>query len=227
METIQFLFKKIFQLVLILFIIAFVVWFVGLFYPDLKPSQFFNMKIFSGDWLPNPTDYGGLLAKRNANGMNGTVYKPGPAYDGYANGSTDGADVVWYTYTATGTQISKNGRPVYAVSPQKNAHGFSQRSLYIRNLSLYDGAAIYYGQTIIGEGQNTMFSNGMFKVFVVDTTGHVITIMDAISMGTWSTPGWTRFKMTVPVQLPGGIPCGLIFMSANQSVRVGMNVQCK
>ncbi len=109
-----------------------------------------------------------------------------------------------------------------------NTNGFADRSLYIRNISLYEGGTIAHGLTFIGEARDTMFKNGVFTILVVDAQGKVITNFNGVNTGAWSTAGWSRFKATVPSRLPPGIPCALIFLSANQSsVKVGMRVQCQ
>lgn len=233
MDTIRFLLSKIVKLTLGLLFLSLVLWLVGTFYPDLHPSKVFSWKLFSADWLPAPKNYGSLLGERSTDGTNGKVYVPGPAYNGYTSGPS-GADVSWVYYTATGTQIIRGGSAA-TISSQtftsagqatQNTNGFSDRSSYIRNISVYEGGTITYGMTIYGEARDTMFKNGLFTIVIVDQAGKVITTAQAINTGTWATPGWARFQTTIPSRLPSKVRCGMLFLSANQPIKVGMTVQC-
>lgn len=219
MDTIRYLLGAVIKLALGLLLLALVLWLVGVLYPEFKVSKIFSGDVFKRDWLPAPKNYGGLLGNKNNSGENGTVYIPGPAYNGYQNTTTNGgANVDWVYYTATGTQV---------VRARGNTETTNvERSIYLRNLSIYQGATISYGLTIVGEARDTMFKNGLFPIVVLDTQGRVIAAMDAINTGAWSTPGWVRFQATVPVRLPQNTQCSLVFNSANQPVRVGMQVKC-
>lgn len=219
MDTIRYLLGAVIKLALGLLLVALVIWLVGILYPDFKVSKVFSGNAFKKDWLPAPKNYGGLLGNKNNSGENGTVYEPGPAYNGYPNTSAEGsANVDWVYYTATGTQVVRASGNTETTNVE--------RSSYIRNLSVYQGATIAYGNTIVGEARDTMFKNGLFPIVVLDAQGRVIAAMDAINTGAWSTPGWVRFQTTVPVQLPRNTQCSLVFNSANQPVRVGMQVRC-
>lgn len=229
MDTIRFILGAVIKLILILLSIALLLWLVGIFYPDLKPSKIINWKVFTADWLPSPKNYRPLFNAKTTDGTNGNVYVPGPAYNGYANGEANGqsgSNVDWVYYTATGTQVVRAGGAQAGTSPTPS--GFADRSLYIRNMSLYEGGNIAYGLTFVGEARDTMFKNGIFTILVVDAQGKVITSMNAVNTQTWSIAGWSRFQATVPARLPSGAPCALIFLSANQSwTKVGMRVQCQ
>ena len=219
MDTIRYLLGAVIKLALGLLLLALVLWLVGTLYPEFKVSKIFSMEVFKRDWLPAPKNYGGLLGNKNTNGEYGTVYKPGEPFNGYQNTSTNGgSNVDWIYYTATGTQVIKTG----GTTETSNA----ERSTYLRNLSVYQGGTISYGLTIVGEARDTMFKNGLFPIVVLDAQGRVITAMDAINTGAWSTPGWVRFQATVPVRLPQNTVCSLVFNSANQPVRIGMQVRC-
>lgn len=205
MDTIRYLLSFIVKLAVGLLFAAFVFWLVGLLYPSFKFSNIASFKLFT---LPAPKNYGGLLGTQSS--TNGKVYQPGPAYSGYsANTYTNG------TYDGSGNQVFTGNTTQYA-----------EKSLYIRNLSVYDGANISYGMMIFGEARDTMFRNGAFTITVIDRGGRIISSTQATNTGTWSTPGWARFQATIPTQLPAGLECALVFYSANESIKVGLAVRC-
>lgn len=225
MDTIRFLLGKIVALAVVLLLISFVLWLVGVMYPDFKPMNILKGELFTRDWLPAPKNYGGLLGKRTNSDENGKVYVPGPAYDGYANANgyyQSTGDVEWVIYTSTGTQIIGSRNPSSGTTT-----AYAQKSLYVRNLSIYNGGSISYGMTFVGEARETMFKNGIFPILVLDEKGRILATTEAINTGTWSIPGWARFQATIRNQLPKNTPCTLLFLSGNQqSVRIGMNVRC-
>ena len=187
-------------------------WLVGIFYPDFKPSNVFNARIFSGDWLPAPKNYSTLLTPKNSDGTYGTVYEPAPEYNGYntANGGYYGS-----TANTSNTQVW-NG----------NTSAFAEKSLYLRNLSIYEGGNIAYNTTIVGEARDIMFKNGAFPIFVLDSRGKIVSSTQAVNTGTWAATGWVRFQARIPSRLPAGTNCMLLFISDNQPVKVGMSVKC-
>lgn len=225
MDTIRFLLGYIVRLVVILLLIAFVLWLVGLLYPQFKPSSLFRWNAFSGDWLPAPRDFS-LLGSKTSDGQNGKVYVPGPAYNGYGNASyepQEGVDFI--VYTASGTHVIKakgSGGQVL-----DGSYGYDNRSAYIRNLSVFQGGGITYGQRIVGEARESMFQNGRFAIYIVDTNKRLIGTAQAITTGTWSVPGWARFQATIPFRLPGDTYCSLVFQSATQPIQISYPVQCK
>ena len=206
MDTIRYLLSFIVKLVVALLVGAAILWLVGLLYPTFKPSNFFSLKVFTFDWLPAPKNYGGLLGTRSA--TNGKVYVAGPAYNGYTNQTGE-------VYSASENQVFTGNTTHYA-----------QKSLYIRNLSVYDGANISYGMMILGEARDTMFKNGSFTITVIDRSGNILSSTQAINTGVWATPGWARFQATIPTRLPQGAECALVFYSANEPIKVGVAVRC-
>lgn len=233
MDTIRYLLGFIIKLALGLLLFAFVIWLIGFLYPQFKLSNLFSGNVLTSDWLPAPRNYGSLLGGRTTNGMNGNVYVPGTPYDGYKNAryeSQEGVDFV--VYTESGTKIIKARGSVGGTNDTNNqavannASTYSDRSLYIRNLSVYEGGNISYGLTFAGEARGTMFKNGIFPIQVIDNRGNVLATTQAINTGTWAIPGWARFQATIPNKLPSGSQCALVFFSANQPVKVGMAVKC-
>jgi hypothetical protein len=230
METIEYLLSFVIKLAFGLLLAAAVLWLVGLLYPSFKVSTILSGDVFSRDWLPAPKNYGGLLGSQTNNGgMNGKVYTPGPAYNGYANangGYTSGSNVDWVIYTATGTQVIKGGQDVRSGVFTGNTTAYAEKSLYVRNLSVYEGGMVSYGTTFVGEARDIMFRNGIFTILVIDKGGKVLSTAQAINTGTWAAPGWARFQATISTRLPPNTDCALVFHSANQSVKVGMFVRC-
>lgn len=224
MDTIRILLGFIVKIVFALLVGAFILWLVGLLYPNFKPSNLFKKNIFTFDWLPAPKNYGGLLGTRSDE--NGKVYVPGPAYNGYgaAGAYANGANVDWTIYTGTSSYVVRSNPQNTNTAGHTTA--YSDRSLYLRNLSVYDGANVSYGMTIYGEARDTMFRNGIFGTTVIDRDGRVIASTQAINTGSWAAPGWTRFKLTIPTRLPNGLDCALVFYSANEPVKVGIPVRC-
>ncbi|MEZ0209275.1 MAG: hypothetical protein ACAH17_03820 [Candidatus Paceibacterota bacterium] len=225
MDTIRYLLGFIVKLVVGIVIVVFVLWLVGLLYPNFKASNLFKGGVFSFDWLPAPKNYGGLLGTRSD--TNGKVYQSGPAYNGYAQAGNQygsGADVEWTIYTGTSSYVVKSnpGNQVFT----GNTTQYAEKSLYIRNLSVYEGGNISYGMVIFGEARQTMFKNGVFTLTVIDRSGKIIAVTQAINTGTWATPGWTRFQATIPTRLPQGAECALVFYSANEPIKVGLAVRC-
>jgi hypothetical protein len=225
MDTIRYLLGFIVKLTVGILIAAFVIWLVGLLYPNFKASNIFSAKVFTFDWLPAPKNYGGLLGTRSD--TNGKVYQPAPAYNGYAqNGNqyTSGADVEWTIYTGTSSYVVKSNSNAQVFTG--NTTQYADKSLYIRNLSVYEGENVSYGMTIFGEARQSMFRNGIFTITIIDRSGKIIAATQAINTGAWSTPGWYRFQATVPTRLPQGTECALVFYSASESVKVGLAVRC-
>lgn len=226
METIEYLLSIVLKIVFGLLLLVGVLWLVGLLYPNFKVSNVFSGKTFSMDWLPAPKNYPSLLGTKSADGQNGKVYVPGPAYNGYGNTySGRGSDVDWVYYTASGTQVVRGSQNVNDQVFTGNTSAYAEKSLYIRNLSIYEGGNVSYGTTFVGEARDTMFRNGTFTVAVLDGTGRIITSTQARATGAWSAPGWGRFQATISTTLPTG-DCALVFFSATQSVKVGMLVRC-
>ncbi len=211
MDTIRFLLGKIIQLTLILFIMTGILWLVGTFYPEFSPSNIFNGKAFSTDWLPAPKNYKGLLGTPKSGGTYGTEYIAAPAYNGYSNGSQGSYD---------GSQNVNN--QVFT----GNTTAYAEKSLYIRNLSVYEGGRISYGTTFVGEARDMMFKGGTFTILIIDRNGKIWGTMQAVNTGIWATPGWARFQATVPNSLPPNTDCALVFFSANQNIKVGLAVHC-
>ncbi len=224
MDIIRYLLGFIVKLVIGILFAALVLWLVGLLYPNFKAQNYLNMKVFTFDWLPAPKNYGGLLGTQSD--TNGKVYQPGPAYNGYSSGNSyaNGADVEWTIYTGTSSQTvrSNPGNQVFT----GNTTHYAEKSLYIRNLSVYEGGNISYGMMIFGEAKDTMFRNGSFSITIIDKAGRIVSSTQAVNTGTWATPGWARFQATIPTRLPAGTECALVFYSANQPIKVGLAVRC-
>lgn len=232
MDTIRYLLSFVIKLALALFLFAFVLWLIGYLYPQFKISNLVSGGMFQRDWLPAPKNYGSLLGGRTTDGTNGKVFVPNAPYNGYGGNayyqSQEGVEYV--VYTASGTKIIKPAGSGTVGTANNQAPAvttpYSERSLYIRNLSVYEGGNISYGSTFTGEARGTMFKNGLFTILVIDRNGRILASMDAINTGMWATPGWSRFQATVPQRLPSGTPCALVFLSASQPVKVGMAVKC-
>lgn len=227
MDTIRYLLGVIMRLVLILFLVAFIFWLIGFLYPQFKPSSIFSFKMFSNDWLPAPKNYGLLAGNRRTDGQNGAVYVPGAPYDGYKNAryeSQEGVD--FFVYTASGTQIIRAKGSGGNQTWNGGYVATDDRGLYVRNLSVFQGGGITYGQRILGEARDTMFRNGSFPIYIVDADKRLVGTMQAVTTGTWAIPGWARFQATVPVKLPGNTYCSLILQSATQQIQINHPVKC-
>ncbi len=229
MDTIRYLLSVVLKFALVLFLLVIMLWFVGVFYPQFKISNLFGPNTFSADWLPAPKNYSGLLGTVKKDGQYGTVYVPNAPYNGYTNttnGYSNGTDIQWTTYTATGTQTVHGNAQVTDQIYTGNTTAYSEKSLYIRNLSVYDGSNITYGTRFVGEARDTMFKNGTFTIAVIDRSGTIVGTTQAINTGTWAAPGWARFQATLQSRLPPGADCALVFFSAQQNIKVGIAVKC-
>lgn len=216
METIHYLLGKIVKTVIVLFLMVFVLAVVSYASPNLQPSKLLNFSVFKGEWLPAPKNYAKERMQPDENGYYGTIYASGQQFNGYGNSASN--PYITYSYNGEMPTSTRPGTPMPGTT-------HSDRSRYIRNLSLYEGENITYGQTIYGEARSDMFKNGIFPIVIADGAGKPISSMYAMNLGTWSVPGWLRWKAVVPIQLPRNIPCVLVFLSADGS-RVGLPVRC-
>jgi hypothetical protein len=172
MDSIRFILGKIIWLVVTLFFIVFALWIFGIAYPDFKISKLLTSEHFSADWLPAPKNTG-LFGTPVRKDVYGNEYVPGPAFDGYKTATT--STYVSYGQAATSTVTNTQQNP--------------DRSLFVRNLSIYEGGNISYGTTFYGEARDIMFSNGTFTILVLDREGRVIGSTNALNLGTWAAPG--------------------------------------
>jgi hypothetical protein len=131
---------------------------------------------------------------------------------------------------SSGDNVIKNGSREVVLqgpfSPSGNAlpvqaPTIGDRSLTIRNLSLYEGGAIYTGLSFVGEAKATMFREGKFPIVLLDASGRVIGVSSAVATNDWAPPGWTRFETKLNYPLPKGALCTFIFEEAlTQSERI-------
>lgn len=221
METIQYLLSKLLKVIIILIICIFVFLVLKKFFPNLLSSFSFykpGASFFTDNWLPDPVNFQ-EIAKPKIADLSGNVYE---------GGLTPGTSYVIY---------SEKGMEIVKVPPKSqvfNAQtsGFSDNSLYVRNLSIYNGDSIKTYKTIYGEARGTFFANQTFPVYITDTQNRVFAVETAIATGQWSVPGWSRFTVQVRSLLPSHQPCQLLFMpnpkspDANTGARALIPVFC-
>ena len=244
MDTIKFLLQQLFKLIAIVVLAALIMWALSIFFPELSAKKIFSLGGTSAesgkseDWLPAPGSLGGLLMSAKVPDENTNVYKPGAPYNGYANAYNNnygGAPVDFIIYTSKGSQIVHMGgetgthhgtsavaptpgagvTPVKTPAPVQPINPITQKSLYIRNLSIYEGGHIYTGISFTGEAKDTMFKDGKFPIIIVDDKGKVITVIPGEATTNWSIPGWVRFRAKLPTTIPNKSPCTMVFQSAN------------
>jgi hypothetical protein len=240
MDKIQIIFHFILKTVIALTIMAVLILFIKIFFPTFGIrtilSPFSSSTSTKDDWLPAPGSFKGLLGEANTSGINGKLYVPGPAYNGYANqnNSNNSSQVDYIIYTPQGTQILHNGTLKVDTNtrfPISNTNVYAEKALYIRNLSIYEGGHIYTGLTFMGEAKSTMFQNGRFPIIIADNTGRVVYTTMAEAMSNWAIPGWTRFQVKIGGTLPNKIACTMVFQSAEsytttQPTRVAIPILC-
>ncbi len=227
METIRFLLGKIVLLVPVLLIAGLMYWIGAKLVPFL-PASF--TKPFSEtetgtstpkknkDWLPAPRNFSGLLKGGTAPIQNEYVpneYSPNAPYAAqeYAGGRSAGVNYVTYDTYTTGQNTKTTSKTTATSTFNAQQSGFAQTELYIRNLSLYRGGALYSGMTFSGEAKEVMFTGSRIQILVIDQQRRVIGAGEGMVGSQWAIPGWKRFdaKITTPIQMRGA--CGLIFRS--------------
>lgn len=207
MDTIQFFLSAILKLIIIIFVGIFIFIVLQKFFPNfLSKFSFYRSSgaFFTDNWLPDPVNFQDVAKGRKAD-LSGNVYE---------GGLTPGTSYVIY---------SDSGMKIIKVPPTKsqvfNAQtaGFSDSSLYVRNLSIYNGDSVNTHKTIYGEARSTFFANGTFPIYIIDTQGRVFAVETAIATEQWSIPGWSRFSVQIRSLLPSHQPCQLLFIPNPQS----------
>jgi hypothetical protein len=233
MDVIKYLIGFFFKLAFGAIFVALVWWLVALLFPALSFSQVKQLIGGEGkqDLLPSPRKYSNMIKPAPTPYASATPVMYGKEFNGYGvidNSSPyAGASFVSYSYSN-----GSNGGANQAQAQQPQAEQ-PNRSLYIRNLSIYEGGNISRGLTFIGEARNEMYKNGTFNVLVINKDGMVLGTSQVRATGAWSIPGWSRFEVTIAHPLPpNGAQCAVIFEQARiqgdtqQPVRVGIPVKC-
>lgn len=243
MESVQYLLRFLFKLAIVVFFVALVWWGVATFAPSFSFRSLFLISsgtstvADSGQgWLPAPKNFKSLFGTGKTPTGEDNVYVPGPAFDGYKNlykGNQGGQQANLVSYTTTGVQITNGvGTPGFNSQQQPTANGYSQKNLYIRNLSIYENGHIYTGLDFVGEARNSMFLNGKFPIIIADKTGHAVFITYAEATTNWTAPGWVKFKTKITGSLPNKVPCTMVFEQARaqnfqgQPIRVAISETC-
>lgn len=250
MESIRFIIQFFFKVAVAFFFGALVWWLVALLFPALSftalTASFKNSDGTAKDWLPAPRNYSGLF-RANTPGTNGTVYVHGEAYNGYSGETSDYtySKVAYPTYDANGKEIvevekqqaTEDAVPVPAQTqtsqPQAINNAQLAKSLYIRNLSIYESGSIYTGLTFVGEARSEFFNEGKFPIVVINKDGTIVGVSAALATTKWTIPGWVRFETKIIYALPKNAPCTMIFEEAltqselnRKPVRVPLNINC-
>ncbi len=234
MDTVRHLIRYFFRLAFSILFIVIVWWLVSLLFPALTFSQMKQLVFGDGkhDLLPSPRTFAHVIKDAptpydtTTPGAYGTVFN---GY-GYVNNSNSaflkgptGGLVTYSTDNNNGQNVSTSQRQNVSQS----------RSLYIRNLSIYEGGNISSNLTFIGEARNTMYKDGMFPVIIINQRGDILGVSSARATGAWAVTGWSRFEVVISHRLPsGGVPCAVVFEQARafgdnqQPVRVGIPVKC-
>lgn len=203
------------------------------------------------DILPSPRLYSGFLSASGTDPTKPKVFvAPAPyVYNGpqpftktgeSSSGNKDvGYSYTTYTYDGSGvlvptgttsrqTEVSQ-AQPSSVTSPNH----VTDRSVYIRNLSLYEGGHVYTSLSFIGEARSTFFRDGKFPIVIVDIQGRVIGVSYAVATTEWSIPGWVRFSAKINYALPSNTLCTMVFEEAltqveksRQPLRVPLPITC-
>lgn len=198
METMRYLMSKILLVVIILILVWAGYLVIKKFFPKLTfitPTHF-----FTDDWLPDPVNFTALNTAKTANlssVTNDPWMSPGTSY---------------VEYTGTGMRIINGKAPLTATSSITS--GFSPVALYIRKLSIYTNGSLYTGLTFTGEARNTLFAQGVFPIYIVDSTGRIVAVEQAQALSAQTAPGWTKFVVQLRSVLPVRTPCHMIFRAA-------------
>jgi hypothetical protein len=253
MDTIRHLITVFIKIALLFFLAALVWWGVSVFVPAVSLRSLFSSgsgTSSSTDWLPSPKKYSSIFKKDKYTAQ---VFVPSAPFSGYnindtINDSKNGytyTETKYITYTASGSVITRldgtvvddsvpaEHEPVEQNNPVLDTV-FSLRSLYVRNLSIYEGGHMYTGLSFIGEARSNMFRGGRFPIVMFDQAGRVIGVSAAVATTDWSVPGWVRFETKIPYTLPNTMPCTMVFEEAltaqekvgRNPVRVSMGVKC-
>lgn len=197
-------------------------------------------------WLPAPGSFKGLLLGGKAPTPTFNEYVAPEPYNGYGTvKAAKNAQPVYYVrYTSEGVEVTssqaegdlpptENGVAVTAnqntasVSTNSNTNtntqtdqsqvvGYSPKSLYMRNLSMYEGGHIYTGFTVTGEARSLMFIDGKFPVIVADKDGKLVTVVPAVALSDPNASSWVKFRAKVTSVLPVGSRCTVVFEQARQ-----------
>lgn len=241
------------------FLLAALVWFlVSLFFPQLSirgaiPSGTGS----STDWLPSPRKYSSLFGKKVAvPDATTNLFVASLPYNGFNtrnNGQYTYSKYTYVTYTGSDGEILRTTTetpnrdvqlvtrgtdvgtaPTTAVPRQSPTALTTNRSLIVRNLSIYEGGHVYTDLSFVGEAKSTMFRDGKFPIVIVSQSGKVIGVSAAVATSNWTVPGWTRFTTKIYYTLPVNVPCTMVFEEAltdkekivRQPLRVPIAVTC-
>lgn len=185
------------------------------------------------DLLPSPRTYSGFFSATGTDITKPKVFvAPEPyVYNGQPpfttkgsvsaseNGDT-GYSYTTYTYDGSGVLVPANisngqtiASPIQSPSVTPS-NQITERSLYIRNLSIYEKGNLYTGLSFIGEARSAFFRDGKFPIIVADANGRVIGVSYAVATTKWTVPGWVRFESKITYPLPNNTPCMMIFEEA-------------
>jgi hypothetical protein len=254
MESVKYLLNFLFKLSIVAFFAALVWWGVVTYNPNFQLRSLIGItstasstesstsgKVKEG-WLPSPRVFGGLLNKPATPGSE-NVATYGRVFNGY--GTNSGDEFNYVTYKAAGVEMAQgkgrtptnNGAQLGMLATTTvlppNTYQYSQKNLYVRNLSMYEGGHVYTGLTFVGEARETMFINGKFPIIVADqTTGKAVSVSFAEATTNWTVPGWVRFQVKISTVSPSKVPCLMVFEQArmqgsvSQPARVVVPVVC-
>ena len=243
MEALRYLLSFFLKVAIAFFVFAFVWWVVSIFFPGLSMKAIFSSTTSTSTpegWLPSPRKYSNLFSGRAGTPSATTnVYVPSAAYKGYTLNTNQYAytsyNYVTYIHPKGLATTTLDGREISDTLPQQPPTALlNNRSLTVRNLSIYEGGHVYTGLSFIGEARETMFRDGKFPIVVVDQTGRVIGVSAAVASTDWAVPGWVRFQTKIFYTLPQNVPCTMIFDEAltegeratRMPLRVSIQVRC-
>ncbi len=241
MESVRALLSIFLKIAIVIFFVALIMWLTSVVgrSPGASSKNATSTSTPKADILPSPRKYSGFFTTGSSSVSNkNTIVAPTlvtpepfvfngtqPQVGNNSNNSIHGNGYTYntYDYSQYPTTLDANGNYVInAKKENKSSQPVSSsptslttnRSLYIRNLSIYEGGHVYTGLSFVGEARSTMFREGKFPIAVVDASGRLIGISVAIAQTTWSVPGWVRFETKITYPLPNNVPCTMVFEGA-------------
>lgn len=245
MDTIKFLLRALFKLAIVAFFGAIVLWLASSYNPEFRIRSLipFTSSATSTprSLLPSPTLFKGIFTAPTPHNSSASNVGYGQVFEGYSG--PNGEQFNYITYREKGVEMAqgKSERPIVSgsendisMSNQVISNQYSQKSSYIRNLSIYEGGRTYTGLTFIGEAKASMFLSGKFPIIIAEqTTGRVLSVSFAEATSDWTVPGWARFRVKINTIAPSvNKGCLMVFEQARvqnsqlQPIRVLVHVQC-